>query len=462
MKKIFLALLILIVPVCLFSKEYKVSQSYNLSSGIVNEYHLKNGIPVYINDKVPNQVNAIYIIVEGGTSKQAVAFSGLESALFEMMTMGSKKYSYDQIKMLEYENQSSISHYTIYSGSVLTLNCINYYLDQMLPVMLDGFINPSFNQKEYDFMMNQIIQQVHASENDPESILFNRIHKTVYKNHPLLTTSRANSDSVKNITINNLKKHHEELMDPLKIKVVAVGKIDINTFLNQLDLVLGEIPPKESYKGKLVYDQRYNNPKVKMPAVKIKGKKVVLKNKDATGSEMIVRVFSSPAVDSEDYVVACITSEIFSTLMFNIVREKYGACYSPGSQIDSSPVPIGIDYGLRVSDMENFPKYLKEAEELMKEGKVISSVDKNGATYDTLENTLPGVINSYLVRKYSSQSTSSGIASRITSSILQFGDLTSADKIPNQAKAITKDDVLRVFNKYWLSSDYRWFEMRGE
>ena len=93
---------------------------------------------------------------------------------------------------------------------------------------------------------------------------------------------------------------------------------------------------------------------------------------------------------------------------------------------------------------------------------IISSIDNNSVIYDTLENSLPGYINSYLTRKYSSQSTSNGIALRITSSILQFGDITSAEKIPELAKKVTKDDVLRVFNKYWLSENCQWFEMRGE
>ena len=148
--------------------------------------------------------------------------------------------------------------------------------------------------------------------------------------------------------------------------------------------------------------------------------------------------------------------------MFNVIREKYGACYTPGSQIDSSYAPVGIDYGLRVSDMENFSRYLKEAQDIMLAGKVISSASEKGMTFDSLENSLEGYKNSYIIKKYSSQSTSAGIASRIVSSILQFGDLTSADKIPQRALDVTEDDVLRVFKKYWIDGKSCWFEMRGE
>ncbi|MBP5587359.1 MAG: insulinase family protein [Treponema sp.] len=192
------------------------------------------------------------------------------------------------------------------------------------------------------------------------------------------------------------------------------------------------------------------------------GEKVVLTHKAARGSEFTARVFATPEVTSDDYVTARIVSDIYSTTMFNIIREKYGACYTPQSWIDSSFDPVGMDAGFRVSDMDNFEKYLKECEKLMLEGKVISSVNSGKVVYDSIDNCLKGYINSYISKKYSSQSTSSGIASRITSSILQFGDVTSADKIADKALKVTSEDVMRVFRKYWVEGKYRWFEMRGE
>lgn len=442
---------LLVINSIAVSKEYKVYDSYKLNSGTVNEYRLKNKIPVYINSEVQNQVTAVYIIVMGGTSVQPAEFSGLEDSLFEMMTFGSRNYSYDKIKSLEYSTQSYVSHYTMYCGSAFYLNCINYYLDDMLPVLLDGFLNPSFKQKEYQMMMNDIVQDLQHCDNDPETILMREISKQIYKGHPLYTSSSVDRESLENITIENMKKHHKEILDASRIKVVAVGKFDIQSFVTALDNALGKL--KHGKNGISIPE----NPPLNFPK-----EKIVLHHKAAKGAEMAARVFVSPAVTSEDYVAARITEDIFSTIMFNVIREKYGACYTPGSQIDSSYAPVGIDYGLRVSDMENFSRYLKEAQDIMLAGKVISSASEKGMTFDSLENSLEGYKNSYIIKKYSSQSTSAGIASRIVSSILQFGDLTSADKIPQRALDVTEDDVLRVFKKYWIDGKSCWFEMRGE
>lgn len=445
----FLAAFVLAVQP-LTAEEYAVKNSYQLESGELLEYRLKNDIPVYVNSSVQNQVDAVYIVVEGGTVLQSPEFSGLESSLFEMMTYGSKKYPYETIKSLVYDNQSSISHYTMYCGSVLYLNCINYYLDKMLPVLLDGFLNPSFRQTEYESMMHDHFLSVQEMENDPQSILFNAVFDSVYKNSPLHTSSSVRKESLPNITVENMKALHKKILDASRIKIVAVGKFDVQKFVRTLDKTLGKL--KKSGVSGL---------RIESGAAEIPDEKVTLYHENANGAELLAKVFVSPPVTSDDYVAACITGDIFSTVMFNVIREKYGACYTPESWVSSSFAPVGFDFGYRVSDIEHFPAYLKEAEDIMRSGKVISSVDKTGTVFDTLENSIEGYKNAYILRKYSSQSTSSGIASRITSSILQFGDVTSADAIPSKALSVTSDDVLRVFQKYWLDGKSCWFEMRG-
>ena len=434
-----------------FAREYKIENTYELSSGTLKEYRLKNKIPVYMNTDVPNQVNAVYIVVEERTEHPGPEYSGLESSLFEMMTYGSKKYRYEIIQALGYKYQSSIGHYSLYSGSVFTLNCINYYMDEILPVYLDCFINPSFDEKQFALLKQHLLQSITSSKNSPDSILFDTIRKQVYKDSPLLTSTSVKEESFDNITIPNLKKCHEKILDAGKIKVIAVGKFDEQDFISKLDATLGKLKKRTFLAMNDVYKP-----------LNIGSEKVVLTHKDAKGSEMIVRIFESPSVLSDDYVCGQITSDIFSTTLFNIIREKYGACYTPASQIESSYNPIGIDYGSRVSDLENFEKYYEECVRLMLEGKVISSVDGENIIFDSVENVLQGYKNSYITKKYTSQSTSSGIASRIAASILQFSDLTTADKIPEQAMNVTSEDVLRVFKKYWVDGKSQWFYMVGE
>ena len=42
-------------------------------------------------------------------------------------------------------------------------------------------------------------------------------------------------------------------------------------------------------------------------------------------------------------------------------------------------------------------------------------------------------------------------------SLLQFGDVFSADALTGIAQKTTAEDILRVFKKYWVDGSSRWF-----
>lgn len=445
-------LFILIAALSLFScsrldKIYS-TQSVNNGGVTVNEYRLENDIPVYIADKVNNDVCAVYILFEGGTRLSSYEESGLESCTLELMSRGTENLNYQDLQSIMYQNQSSISHYTMYCGSVYSLSCINYYLDEMLGIFLDSAF--WMDDSSLDDIIREQKQSIAAMQNDPQSILFHEIHKRIYDGTFMMATSGVQPESIDNLTFENMSKMNSDLLNSKRIKVIAAGKIQKKKFLKKLNDTLGKLEGKEI-------------PSVnKNEKLNLSDEKIVLTHKAAVGSEIAVRVFQSPEVTSPDYITARLAEDIFSTTMFNIIREKYGACYTPATEIDSSDLAAGFDYGLRVSDMKNFPEYLKECQALMLDGRVISSVENGITSYDTIENVLEGTKNAYITRKYMSQSTTSGIASRLAASLLQFGDLTSVDEMMQKVESVTADDIKECFKKYWINSKSQWFEMRGE
>ena len=101
---------------------------------------------------------------------------------------------------------------------------------------------------------------------------------------------------------------------------------------------------------------------------------------------------------------------------------------------------------------------MDEARGIMERGVVISGRDADGQyVFEPLEDRLEGYINSYINRKFASQATTGGIAGRMCASLLQFGDVFSADALTGIAQKTTADDILRVFKKYWVDGSSRWF-----
>lgn len=417
------------------------SETVKTASGVIQVYRLKNGIPVYYRESRESSTSAFYIGVKGGVTYLKPEQSGLEDALFTMMHTSSAHYSYNERVKLAFTTQSNIGSYSIHEGSALTLSCLNYYAEKMLPVLLDGFTEPVYGDKEYADLMRSLKQQLQNEKNDPSSILMKTAARAVYKNHPYETSTDVTEDSIALITKENMESLHRQILDSRRIFVAVAGNTDIDFVLSRLNAYLGKIPALKTTPAA-----------ESVPAVTVAGEPVVKTHPSAAGTGFVLRVVSGPSVRSEDYIASCIASDMYSEVLFTIVREQHGICYTPQAFNDSSQAPVAGEFLYRVSNLTEFKKYTDEARSFMAAGKIGNS---------TVSERLPGFINAYINRKYSGQQTSAGLASRICAGMLQFGNVTQIEEMAGKAQAVTADDILRVFKKYWCAGEGRWFAVTG-
>ena len=400
-------------------------------------FSLKNGIPVYYKSVDSTKMASVIICVKGGTLMFGRDYSGIESRLFELMSRGSQKYSYDDLQRLAYDKHISISRSSAFSGSFFELSCISNYLDQALDAFLDCFLRPSFDQTQFDNMMTECDQGLQRMQNDPQSLLFYTINKEIYKDHPLGTSASVLPESRSNITMQNLKEHYAKILDAKRIFVVAAGDVNLRKLRRALEKSLGKVA---------VLNDDFSLPQI--PPLKIAGPKISLATPTLPkGSGHIAVAFKSPAIGSPDLPAARIAALAYDQSLFNIVRTKYGACYTPSTSVGFSPAPCGFVFLFRVSDMKNAATYLPEAEDDFLNG--------------DLEPALLGYVKKYVSSAYQNQTTCASIAGRSASALLAFDDIDGFDKIAEKTRALTAEEVKKVFKEYWLSNDKRIFEIFG-
>ncbi len=411
---------------------------------------LENGIPVYYKRWTANQIAAVYIVAEGGIQYLDEKTSGLESALFSMMTKGSEKYGYDDVTDFMYRTMSGFSSHSWREGSALGVSCIDYYLDKAVDLLADGFLHPAFGQKEYGVLTEQYRQDLQAQSNDPVSVLLNRASGMIYEGHPYSVSASVRPESVDAVTVDAMRAYHRTLLDSRRISVVAAGRIDPDGLVAALNRTIGRIPAgTEPLKREPA------------PPVEVSGGPAVFSHPAAAGTAYILRVFAAPALTSPDRVPADIAADIFSGILFNVVREKYGACYSPDSFISGSAAPFGAEFLYRASNLTDFTAYMEEARGIMERQLVISGKGRDGFTFAPLADRLEGYVNSYVNQEYAAQNSTGGTALRMCASLLRFGDVTAADRMIDSAKNVTAADIARVFKKYWIDGSSRWFAVTG-
>lgn len=429
----------------------ETSSNEQISTTQMDEYALSNGIPVYVKENHSNHLVSLYIVVKGGKVFYPPEESGMEMALMRMMKSGSEKYPYETLQSVLYKTHADFFGFAQTEGSGLGIECIDYYLDQMLPILADGFLNPAYGQNEFDTMKKEYAQRIQSTLTDPMSLIFYTASKELYKNHPYQTSSSVTEESFDNITVENLKKAHTQILDASRISIVVTGNISGKKITKKLNSLFGDIP---------VLEQTKQAPQI--PQISVAGEGIVLSRPAAQGSGFMIECFPAPPVDSDDYIPAVLAANLYSDVLYQVVREEHGACYTPSSQIISSKAPFGVNLLYRVSDVANAAAYVQEAQKIMEGGNlIIGRNPDNSYIFAPISDRLESCKNVYLNSEYEQVKTNSGSAGRIASSIFTYNSPTAADLISAKIRAVTADDIERVFKTYFTSDQKRWFAVVG-
>ncbi|MBO4439966.1 MAG: insulinase family protein [Spirochaetaceae bacterium] len=418
----------------------------------VQKYTLSNGIEVYIRDNQINEIDAMQIFLVGGVAYYPKELSGIEDVTFDMMLYGSKNYTYEQFKDTLYDlcssGGSSAAHYT----GKLYLVSIRENLLKTMDVFLDGFLEPRFEKKYFDLIMQNNAQHIQSMLNDPVSLGFYEADKVFFEGLAGETSSTVTPESFGNISLELVKKHHKTLMDAKRIKIAAVTGMDKDEFLAALEKKLGSIPS--------VSDE------IKMPPVekpKVAGAPIKLVHESAAGAGYIMRFYNAAPLIADDFYAEALAETIFSSNMYNVIRSKYGACYTPYCTNNGGMSNIGYELIYKCTDYENIIAAMKEARELMAKNKIITGLDKKGNyIFSTIEAELESYKNQYITASYSSQQKTSSLAARMVSGIVLYDNPEALDNTIEKIRAVKPADIKKAFEKYVLSDEERWVSVTGQ
>ena len=212
----------------------------------IKSFTLENSIPVYVNLDSSSHFTSLSVIVSGGINYYSKEESGLEDAVFNMITSGSKKYSYSDLQDFYYRTGSSISSRTVKNGSVYIMNSIDYYFDETFDVFEDGFFSPLFEKKEFDNLKKSYELSIQNMLNSPVDLLVYYASQLIYENHPYSVSAKVQPESIKNITLEKVKEFYPSVLDSRRICIVASGNFDFEKLIALLNRKFSKIPALKS------------------------------------------------------------------------------------------------------------------------------------------------------------------------------------------------------------------------
>lgn len=237
--------------------------------GDYDSFTLKNGLKVLVveNHKLPKVEFALSILIDPiieGDKAGYLSFTG------DLLDRGTTKRTVDQIA----EEIDFIGADLGASAGGVQAGGLSRYKEEILELMADITLNPSFPQDEFEKIIKQSLSGLEASKTDPKSIAESVRSRVVYgENHPYGDV--ATEATVKNITIDDCKNYYSTYFKPNVALMAIVGDITTKEAKKLVKKYFGE------WEQGVVPTHKYD-----MPA-KVEGKRVVLANKDAAPQSLI-------------------------------------------------------------------------------------------------------------------------------------------------------------------------------
>jgi predicted Zn-dependent peptidase len=202
------------------TKQPKAGPAPTINLGKPQTFELKNGLKVMVveNHKLP-RVSASLILDNGPI------FEGEKAGVMQL-TNGIMGNGTTSIAKDAFNEEVDFLGASLNAGSQGgSFNSLSKYFPRMMELMADAVQNPLLTQEEFDKQQAQIITGIKSSENSVGAIANQVQSALVYgKNHP--NGELVTEKTVKNVTLEDIKKFHSSYTKPNNGYLVIVGDVN--------------------------------------------------------------------------------------------------------------------------------------------------------------------------------------------------------------------------------------------
>lgn len=431
----------------------------NLSIDGFQSTTLTNGIPVHFKANANNQVLALQASLRGGSGLLTPETAGWEALALTMLTRGSAKYSYAQLKDLQWRTSSSLAaNASSFDASTFGLVALPGSFDALFEAWSDALLHPRWDQGEFDRVLQDAKISLQQSQQDPYNRAVTELNRAKFVGHPYGADFSPTAASLAAVTLPELRAWWESNLKSGRLTLFAVGNFDFADLTAKLNATLGTLPAGS---GASIPIEKW------LPVAQAQ----LVPFPDAGAVGYVRADFAIPAVGSADNDALNLGFTILNDILFDIVRAKYGACYSVWARSYGFLAPYGSLVVYKSDSPGKVKAYLDEAIDLLASGKALASqasasaAGKGGiggaaeprkSEYVDLEQVLAFYQAKSVNGFYEGQQTNGAIAGQMSSSVLYRGHPQAFLDYATRIRAVKAADVVRVIRDFVQQAPKAW------
>ena len=221
----------------------------------ITEYRLANGLRVLLfpdQSKPTVTVNVTYLV---GSRHEAYGETGMAHLLEHMLFKGTPTHRDIPKELNERGARFNATTWLDRTNYFETMPATDANLTWALDFEVDRMLNSFVARKDLDTEMTVVRNEFESGENDPGSILSERVISTAYLWHNYSHSTIGARADIENVPIERLQSFYRRYYQPDNAVLVVAGKFDEAKTLQQVNAKFGRIarPERSLARGNLLY-----------------------------------------------------------------------------------------------------------------------------------------------------------------------------------------------------------------
>jgi zinc protease len=386
---------------------------------LVTEFEV-NGLKVLVKQREGSQTAVVGLFLRGGSSNINEKNAGVEALMLDLSSEASAKFPRQQMRSETSRMGTGISYGVNYDYSVLTMGTTRRNFDRSWEIFADVALHPSFAPDDFARVKNRLIVARSDDQDIPDSYLLQLQSRVSYVGHPYLNNPAGTVESIKGLTLQDVKRYHQQMMQTSRLLLVVVGDVDPQQIKERLATSLGKLP-RGNYQVSSAPTLAFDAPSVDITSRDLK-------------TNYVMGTFVAPSLTTPDIYAMRVASSILQSRVFIEVRIRRNLSYAPDAFLGSQTANVGGIYVTAVDANQAVRVMLDEIGRLQH------------VPLDPEE--IKGTVQQYLTKYYIGEQTNAAQAGELAQYELIGGGWRNSANFIDRLRAVTPDDVQRVAQKY--------------
>ena len=386
---------------------------------LVSEFEV-NGLKVLVKRREGSQSVVAGLFLRGGSRNVTAENAGVEALMLDVATEASQKFPLAVMRRELARTGTSLSYGINYDYSVLTLGSTRRYFDRSWDVFTDSALHPSFTAEDFERVKGRTLVALADNEDTPDAFLQELQSRVAYAGHPYLNDPHGTNASVTKLTLEDVKRYHQQLMQTSRLLLVVVGDVDPQDIRRKVEASFGRLP-KGDYKAEPVPQLSFSTPTVAVTARPLP-------------TNYVQGVFAAPPLTSDDIYPMRVASSILQNRVYVEVRARRNLSYAPDAFLNSQAANTGGIYVTSTDANQSVRVMLEEIRRLQ--------------TQEISPDEIKATAQQFLTRYYMGQETNAAQAGELAQYELIGGGWRNSAVFIDRLRAVTPADVKRAANTY--------------